>query len=1192
MIANPRTLHALLTLSFFCVTASAQTIVLVDHDAPGPHDGTSWTKAFTTIEAAFNVAPGLGYAQIWVAQGTYRPLVRDQSIPRTESFRMPDLLGANLALYGGFAGTEASIPIDDTHDPRTPGHETILDGDLNNDDNDLTVPEFFSTDPTRDDNAYHVVSVTDLDGALTIDGFTITGGHANGDVPRREDRGGGMENVDADPTIRNCLFTRNYADRHGGAVNNRTDTVFLVDAKLTLFENCRFTLNASNEDGGAVLIDFRGHASFTGCVFERNRCTGNGGALCAIFNAVPRVRFCEFRSNTAVGAFLQPAWGGALYVRSAVHLTAEDPDQYETGVIDTVFRDNTAEKGGAVYVQGAEADFVNVRFISNEAIAGASDRNGGAMYVYHVPTANHPPQNVSLVNALFLANTAGGDGGAFFVDGTSPDASCALNNWCTTLTHCTFGENSANGRSGGIYRLAMPIRVRNSILWDNTDGNGGTNTTDEQVFFFGAGTAEVLNSCVMDANPSDASIPFDASNIDDNPIFADPLGSDLEAATGDENLRPDTSPVVSPCIDRGENNYWPPDEWDLDGDTFTQEPLPFDLDRKARGINVLAIGGSDWLDMGAYEVVCQPNSSDCPTGQDCGDATCDGLTGTCVFLCSDGVECTSDACVNMGGGASECQHFADDGFCDDDDDCTNDACDPSLDCINAPMDCDDENPCTSDECVNGDCQNTPNTALCDDGDNCTQDDLCSGGVCAGVPVDCNDGNLCTTDSCNPASGACVNAPLVCNDGNVCTDDSCVGGTCVYVNNTAVCDDADPCTLSDVCSGGACAGTPMDCDDQNECTNDYCVGGACIHTNNSAACDDNNVCTENDVCAAGVCAGTPKDCNDFYECTDDYCHPQLDCQNIDNGCDDSIDCTYDVCEVLAGVCIHIRVNDFCDDGDACTTDACDAEIDCVFTPIVCDDQDECTDDYCDVETGCYTSPVVWGDVNHSGVTDIFDVLCMLDGFAGDFSTCAFEDLDLCGCPGGDGGIDIFDILSVLDGFAGVVGTCTGTVPCCSGGEMSMLVEIDPEPELLPIDVTLVASAAHVQPGQTVGIDVRLGRLSTMRGYQVAVEVSGGSTGTLTLEEVFVDDQVGDYLFAGRNAMWGGDLSQSRLANVLNSGSVTTTTEKYACTFVFRASNDASGTFSITLQTDDRTKLVAIGGQLFELDTVTNTQVTVP
>ncbi|NOS99801.1 MAG: hypothetical protein HOP29_04150 [Phycisphaerales bacterium] len=59
----------------------------------------------------------------------------------------------------------------------------------------------------------------------------------------------------------------------------------------------------------------------------------------------------------------------------------------------------------------------------------------------------------------------------------------------------------------------------------------------------------------------------------------------------------------------------------------------------------------------------------------------------------------------------------------------------------------------------------------------------------------------------------------------------------------------------------------------------------------------------------------------------------------------------------------------------------------------------------------------GDVNHDGTVDIFDILCVLDGFAGVFVTCAPEDVDLVPCPDGDAAVDIFDILAVLDAFSG-------------------------------------------------------------------------------------------------------------------------------------------------------------------------------
>ncbi|NOS99863.1 MAG: hypothetical protein HOP29_04480 [Phycisphaerales bacterium] len=65
---------------------------------------------------------------------------------------------------------------------------------------------------------------------------------------------------------------------------------------------------------------------------------------------------------------------------------------------------------------------------------------------------------------------------------------------------------------------------------------------------------------------------------------------------------------------------------------------------------------------------------------------------------------------------------------------------------------------------------------------------------------------------------------------------------------------------------------------------------------------------------------------------------------------------------------------------------------------------------------------YGDANSDGTVDIFDILCVLDGFAGNFNDCSALDVDLVPCTGGDGQVDIFDILAVLDAFA-------GTIQCC-------------------------------------------------------------------------------------------------------------------------------------------------------------------
>ena len=68
--------------------------------------------------------------------------------------------------------------------------------------------------------------------------------------------------------------------------------------------------------------------------------------------------------------------------------------------------------------------------------------------------------------------------------------------------------------------------------------------------------------------------------------------------------------------------------------------------------------------------------------------------------------------------------------------------------------CDDDNPCTDDACnpATG-CVFTNNAAACDDGNACTTGDVCGGGVCSpGGPANCDDGICCTIDSCIPATG--------------------------------------------------------------------------------------------------------------------------------------------------------------------------------------------------------------------------------------------------------------------------------------------------------------------------------------------------------------------------------------------------------------------------------------------------------
>ena len=235
-----------------------------------------------------------------------------------------------------------------------------------------------------------------------------------------------------------------------------------------------------------------------------------------------------------------------------------------------------------------------------------------------------------------------------------------------------------------------------------------------------------------------------------------------------------------------------------------------------------------------------------------------------------------------------CQHNALD--CNDNEFCTDDACNPGTGCSHPPRLCDDNNPCTDDACDSqAGCVTTNNTASCEDNNNlCTTGDTCSGGLCQlGAPINCNDNNVCTTDSCDPRFGcgyvnntnfcddgnactiedACVGGTcqpgvlVVCNDGNVCTTDTCDPMTgCVFTNNTNPCNDGNACTTGEVCVGGTCQlGVGVACSASDQCH----VAGTCdpvtgVCSNpakpNGTACNDGNPCTVGEVCIGGVCGG--------------------------------------------------------------------------------------------------------------------------------------------------------------------------------------------------------------------------------------------------------------------------------------------------------------------------------------------------
>jgi hypothetical protein len=402
-----------------------------------------------------------------------------------------------------------------------------------------------------------------------------------------------------------------------------------------------------------------------------------------------------------------------------------------------------------------------------------------------------------------------------------------------------------------------------------------------------------------------------------------------------------------------------------------------------------------------HDGICQGGGAiNCDDNNPCTTDLCDPVSG-CLHNpntapCSDGNACTlGDTCS-----AGQCQP-GDAVVCDDNDVCTNDACDPDAGCVHTPntlpcddgnactlpdtcgdgvclpgetVSCDDNNPCTTDVCDPAlGCSSTPNALPCDDGNACTADDLCQDGACSsGKAVVCDDNDVCTDDLCDPETGCqypansascddgnacttedtCTNgtcagvAPLDCDDDNVCTEDSCLPAQgCQHDPVAGPCSDGDGCTLDDACKKGTCVGgLPKDCDDDNVCTADSCSDGDCQYSPVPGPCDDANACTTQDTCDAGLCTGGPSlDCDDQNPCTDDSCDVAAGCQHSFNTapCDDGSLCTLeDACS--GGVCAGAKALN-CDDEDPCTDDSCHALSGCqhAFNVAPCNDGNPCT-----------------------------------------------------------------------------------------------------------------------------------------------------------------------------------------------------------------------------------------------------------
>ncbi|WP_149241899.1 S8 family serine peptidase [Dyadobacter sp. 32] len=273
-----------------CCPAGNTGILYVNVGATGIQNGLTWADAFTSLQAALDVAHlCTQITQIRVAKGSYYP-EKDrfgQTAPsnaRVKSFIMRN----NLAIYGGFFGNEGAGY--DLSQRDMISNKTILNGNIQQDGDPLN-------------NAYHVILNVPtfgiaLDASAVLDGFTVTGGMANvtganNSLVFPNSFGGGMFNYDSSPIIRNCSFESNEAKAGGGLDNmfaspTITHATFLKnvakygggihnDVSSPVITNSYFQLNSAEYGGGMSSYDFSDPA-VTNTTFSGNNAL-NGGSL-------------------------------------------------------------------------------------------------------------------------------------------------------------------------------------------------------------------------------------------------------------------------------------------------------------------------------------------------------------------------------------------------------------------------------------------------------------------------------------------------------------------------------------------------------------------------------------------------------------------------------------------------------------------------------------------------------------------------------------------------------------------------------------------------------------------------------------------------------------------------------------------------------------------------------------------------
>ncbi len=272
-------------------------------------------------------------------------------------------------------------------------------------------------------------------------------------------------------------------------------------------------------------------------------------------------------------------------------------------------------------------------------------------------------------------------------------------------------------------------------------------------------------------------------------------------------------------------------------------------------------------------------------------------------------------------------------------------------------------------------------------------------------------------------------------------------------------------------------------------------------------------------------------------------------------------TADLCDISTGASDDFDGNAIPDECE-CGNCGCVSDVHCVI-PFDAGagepGSDVCQFQQCQANT-CGGFSTRYGDVAapFGGVVQTSDILCGVRGF-GNYGDC--PNADLAGCVVSGVPIQTNDILAIVDAFG-------GTDPCGCGVPGGPMAASEPVSSVFrpsssrrgTAGLSLVSRVGNVGGKSGVLVDVFGEGLAGLRGYELAVRLSGGDGRLLRPVRMRVEESRREFVFAGMSVVTMVDASLQRVGGVVQDGGQFESRGRvYLGTFAFEADVVKAGRF---------------------------------